>query len=586
MRRLLFHRPSGTIIHFALISVFTFSLALGWTPPAQSQLPSLPTNSVNPSFNLPEGVSRYGEYETAPIRSPLDNKNLFEVTSATIFNRDKVPEGKLPIEVRAQEVNERLWRVFNRTISAKQTPTVTISTLNNRPIIQISNDQSTRPIRLVTVTEPDADFNGKALDKLAEEWRKILQDEMVRFKQLTAPKVILQRVRQVLQILLGLLIASAVIWFLRRVLTHRQQILETRYQQQSAAPAEAEKVQKSEKVASSQIPENEETEAREIADLRSRFLATLQHQFSLKRQLDVDKFLKWALFWIFILMWYIGIARITSLVPLLMRWSVNVWATPLALLVLWFGISLTIRISKSLIDRVMHSSKVNPFLSFGEAQRIALRSTTVAEALKGFVSVVLVVVGMIWTLGLFNVPTSSILAGGAVIGFTISFGTQNLVKDLINGCLILMEDQFAVGDVIQIGDKGGLVENLNLRVTQLRNGEGQLITIPNSTITHVSNLTRLWSRVDFSVVIAYENDPKQVLDVLRQVSQQMYSEPEWHHRLPELPEVLGIDDLSHTGMLVRVWIKTVPMEQWSVGREFRLRVRQAFEANSIQIGKP
>nr|WP_277876660.1 MULTISPECIES: mechanosensitive ion channel family protein [unclassified Leptolyngbya] len=215
-----------------------------------------------------------------------------------------------------------------------------------------------------------------------------------------------------------------------------------------------------------------------------------------------------------------------------------------------------------------------------------MRSTTIAEALKGLITFVLVMVGIIWTLDLFSVPTSSILAGGAVIGLAISFGSQSLIKDLVNGCLILVEDQFAVGDVIQIDQQSGLVENLNLRVTQLRNSEGHLITIPNSTIANVCNLTRLWSRIDFSIVVAYENDPKRVLDVLKQVSQQMYDDPQWRDRIPELPEVLGIDDLSHTGMLVRVWIKTAPMEQWSVGREFRLRVRQAFEANQIQIGKP
>jgi small conductance mechanosensitive channel len=492
----------------------------------------------------------------------------------------------LPVEVRVQDVNERLWRVFNRTYRAKQTPTVTIATLNNRPVIQISDDQSTRPIRLVTVTEPDADLNGKTLDELAQEWQKILQDEVARFKQLATPEVVIQRVRQALQIFLGLLIASAIIWFLRRILTHQQETLEARYQQQLATIAATETTQKLEPTTQSETIEGEETEAREIANLRSQFLATFQHQFSLKRQLDVNKFFKWALLWIFILMWYIGIAQIMSIVPVLMRWSLYVWATPLALIAIWFGISLAIRISKSLIDRVMHSWKVNPLLPFGEVQRVALRSTTIAEALKGLVSFVAVIVGMIWTLGLFNVPTSSILAGGAVVGLAISFGSQSLIKDLVNGCLILIEDQFAVGDVIQIGDKSGLVENLNLRVTQLRNGEGQLITIPNSNISDVSNLTRLWSRIDFSIVVAYDNDPKQVLDVLRQVSQQLYSEPEWRDRLPERPDVLGIDDLSHTGMLVRVWIKTAPMEQWSVGREFRLRVRQAFEVNNISIGRP
>jgi moderate conductance mechanosensitive channel len=580
----LFHRFRRLIIRFVPLGLTTILLVLGSCAIAQSQLPSLSASTANDSLNPPSTVSRYGEYETAPIQSPLDKNKLFDVTSPTIFNRDKVPSEKLPVEVRAQEVNERLWRILNRTISAKQTPIVTVATLNNRPVLEIRNDKSTRPIRLVTVTEPDADFNGKTLDNLAQEWQKILQDEMLRFKQLASPKAIAQRVGQAFQILLGLLIASVTIWFLRRMLTRQQQILEARYQQQLAVLAEAEKAQKSEAIAASETTEREEMKAREIADLRSQFLTTLQHQFTLKRRLDINKFLKWALLWIFILMWYIGIARIISTVPLLMRWTLYVWATPLALIAIWFGISLAIRISNSSLERLMHSVKANPLLPFGEVQRIALRTTTIASALKGFVSFVLVIVGIIWTLSLFNVPTSSIFAGGAIIGFAISFGSQSLVKDLINGCLILMEDQFAVGDVIQIGDKSGLVENLNLRVTQLRNNEGQLITIPNSNITNVSNLTRLWSRIDFSIVVAYENDPMHVLDVLRQISKQLYSEPEWREILPELPEVLGIDDLSHTGMLVRVWIKTAPMEQWRVGREFRLRVRQAFEANNIQIG--
>lgn len=591
MNRCLFHHSFQAVTRFVLIGVVTFSLVLGWSiwgwsEPAQGQLPSLPTSADSSFLNPPDGVNRYGEYETAPIRSPLDNKVLFYVTSPTIFNRDKIPEGKLPVEVRAQEVKERLWRVFNRTFRAKTIPTVTIATLNNRPIVQIADDQSSRPVRLVTVTEPDSDWNGKTLEELAEEWQKIIQNEVTRFEELAAPEVIAKRVLEASQILLGLLIASVVIWFLRRILSRRQQTLESRYKKQLAAITEAEKAQKLEKISRSENTEGEETEVREIADLRSQFLATLQHQFSVKRQLDVDKFLKWALFWIFILMWYFGIARIMSTVPVLMQWSLYVWATPLALLVIWFGVSLAIRICRSLIDRFMHTWKANPLLPFGEAQRIALRTTTIAEALKGLVTFVFVIAGIIWTLSLFNIPTSSILAGGAVIGLAISFGSQSLVKDLVNGCLILLEDQFAVGDVIQIDSMSGLVENLNLRVTQLRNSEGQLITIPNSNISNVSNLTRLWSRIDFSIVVAYENDPKQVLDVLRQISKQMYDEPEWRDRLPELPEVLGIDDLSHTGMLVRVWIKTAPMEQWNVGREFRLRVRQAFEANSIQIGRP
>ena len=198
-------------------------------------------------------------------------------------------------------------------------------------------------------------------------------------------------------------------------------------------------------------------------------------------------------------MWYIGIVVIMSRVPYLMRWSKETLAGSLVLLVLWFFISLAIRIAKSLVDGLTNAWITHPSHTFSESQRIALRAATVSGALKGLVTFVLIALGILWSLDLFDVPTGSILAGGAVIGLAISFGSQSLIKDLVNGCLILMEDQFAVGDVIQIGDKSGLVENLNLRVTQLRNGEGQLITIPNSNISDVCNLTRLWSRIDFSI---------------------------------------------------------------------------------------
>ena len=592
MNRLLRPRPFQTTLRFTLICVFTVSVVLGWTftgwvPPAQSQLPSLPTASSKDPTQPPQEVTRSGELEIASVKSPLDNQELFEIASPTIWNRDHLPEGEIPVEVRAKEITDHLWRIVTRTLEAKKKPTmaVEIAMLNNRPILQISDQQSSRPLRLITVTEPDADYHGKTKEQLAQEWQGILQTEMVRLEQLSSTEVLRQRLGQSLQILLGLLVASGVIWFWRRLLTRRQKTLEARYQQELEVLAKAEEARKAtDALAQTDITAGEEAEARQITDLRAQFLATMHRQFSVKRRLGFEKSLKWLLFWLFILIWYIGIYAIMSRIPFLMRWSVNVLATPLLLLLVWFGISFAIRISKSLIERFIDTWKVNPYLLLGEAQRIALRTRTISGALKGLSTFILVMIGVIWTLGLFNISTSSILAGGAVIGLAISFGSQSLIKDLVNGCLILIEDQYAVGDVVQIGDKSGLVENLNLRVTQLRNVEGQLITIPNSNITDVSNLTRLWSRIDFSIVVAYENDPKQVLDILQEVSQQLYREPEWRARLPEPPKVLGIDDLSPTGMLMRVWIKTAPMEQWSVGREFRLRVRQAFAANNIQMG--
>ena len=128
----------------------------------------------------------------------------------------------------------------------------------------------------------------------------------------------------------------------------------------------------------------------------------------------------------------------------------------------------------------------------------------------------------------------------------------------MNGSLILLEDQFAVGDVVDIDGAAGVVENVNLRVTQVRNTQGELISIPNSTINRVKNMTRLWSRVDFTVEVAYENDINAVIQLLEQIAQDMYQEYAWNALILEPPQMLGVDQLSHTGMLIRLWIKNRP----------------------------
>ncbi|MEH1939097.1 MAG: mechanosensitive ion channel family protein [Nostoc sp.] len=582
----LFNRFLHSIIRFVLVSVMTIAMVLGWSAIAHSQLPSLPTAASNDPHKPPNDVTRLGMYEIASVYSPLDRSLLFEIVSPTVFNRSQPPDGSLPVEVRAEEITQRLMRALDRTNKAKQTPLVSIAILNKDLILQLSDDRTTRPLRLVTVTEPDADYHGKTLEELAQEWQKILQAEVERINRLFSHKVLWQRIGQALQISIGLVLGSVVLWLLRRTLIRKQTALQVRHEEQIDAVKQG-VVKRAEEETSTTIhtidTSEKKTDADTIAHQRSQFLDAIRRQFSLKHQLGIYSLLAWLLFWAFILMWYIGIAVIMYRVPYLMRWSKDALARPLALLMIWFFITLVIRIGKILIDRLTDVWTTHSSLPLSETQRIALRAATVAGALKGLITFIFITFGILDFLKIFNVPTSSILAGGAVIGIAISLGSQSLIKDLVNGCLILMEDQFAVGDVIEIADKSGLVENLNLRVTQLRNSEGKLITIPNSNIMNVSNLTRLWSRVDFSIVVAYENDPKQVLEILKQVCKQLYSEVEWRDRLPESPQVLGIDDLSHTGMSVRVWIKTAPMEQWNVGREFRLRVRQAFEANNIQM---
>jgi small conductance mechanosensitive channel len=194
------------------------------------------------------------------------------------------------------------------------------------------------------------------------------------------------------------------------------------------------------------------------------------------------------------------------------------------------------------------------------------------------------VMAAISTLGIEVNPALLTLAG--IIGVGISLASQNLIKDVINGFLILLEDQYGVGDVVAIGEVSGFVENMNLRITQLRNAEGHLITIPNSSISVVQNLSKEWSRVDLSINVAYDANLDQALKVTEQVAQEMSRDPDWQSLILETPQLLGVENLDYSGATIRLWIKTQPLKQWEVAREYRRRLKLAFDQAGISIGIP
>jgi small conductance mechanosensitive channel len=143
-----------------------------------------------------------------------------------------------------------------------------------------------------------------------------------------------------------------------------------------------------------------------------------------------------------------------------------------------------------------------------------------------------------------------------------------------------------LGDVITVGNVGGLVENLNLRMTQIRDAEGRLITIPNSEIKVVANLSSRWSRADLIIPVSYQTDIDEALKLIENVAIQMNQEPQWKRQIIETPSILGIDNFGDRGMMIRVWIKTQPLKQWDVAREYRRRLKIAFDEVGINIPVP
>jgi small conductance mechanosensitive channel len=213
------------------------------------------------------------------------------------------------------------------------------------------------------------------------------------------------------------------------------------------------------------------------------------------------------------------------------------------------------------------------------------RGHTVAQLLRSVGRVLLFVLALLLTLNQF-IEIAPLLAGAGILGLAVSFGSQSLVKDVITGFFLLIDNSIAVGDVVEIAGKSGSVERVNLRVVHLRGLDGTVHVVPNGQITVVSNMTRGWSRAVVDVGVAYETDLDRALDIVRDEAALMADEPTWNSRLDGPPEVQGVQALGDSGVTLRVLLRTLPGRQWEVGREFRRRIKERFDRDGIEIPFP
>ncbi len=179
-----------------------------------------------------------------------------------------------------------------------------------------------------------------------------------------------------------------------------------------------------------------------------------------------------------------------------------------------------------------------------------------------------------------------LLAGAGVAGLAIGFGAQNLVRDVISGAFMLLENQIRVGDVATINGTGGAVQEVNLRTTVLRDFEGTVHVFPNGAITTLSNRTQQFSNYVFDVSIAYKEDPERVMGLLRQIGAEIAEEPEWKTLITVPLDVLGVDRFADSAVVIKMRIQTEPGKQWMVGREINLRIKKTFDREGVEIPFP
>ena len=255
----------------------------------------------------------------------------------------------------------------------------------------------------------------------------------------------------------------------------------------------------------------------------------------------------------------------------------NILGKLIKIFIIILVIKAVISLINKLIDKTFKNKKGTNF--FVDSRR----ANTIAEVLKKLVKYILSFIGIVMVLDMFNVNTTSILATAGVGGLAIGFGAQSLVKDVITGFFILFEDQYAVGDYINVESMEGIVEELGLRVTKVRDFSGDLYIIPNGMIQIVTNKTRGAMRALVKVFISYEEDVDKVTKVLEDVCLRIKKN---NDSVLDGPTILGITDLGESNISLTITAKTKPMEQWSVERQIRKEVKEAFAKENIKIPYP
>jgi small-conductance mechanosensitive channel len=214
------------------------------------------------------------------------------------------------------------------------------------------------------------------------------------------------------------------------------------------------------------------------------------------------------------------------------------------------------------------------------------RTDTIVGVLTGAGRIAIAVVVILMILSEVGVPVGPMLAGFGVVGIAVGFGAQYLVRDLIAGLFILWENQYRVGDVARVADVGGLVEQVTLRKTVLRDLDGIVHHIPNGEIRVASNYTRHFSRVNLDVSVAYGTDLDHAISVINRVGQELAADENWRERIVTPPQALRVNNFGSSGIDIKILGDVKPMEQWAVTGELRLRLKRAFDAEGIEIPWP
>jgi len=266
-------------------------------------------------------------------------------------------------------------------------------------------------------------------------------------------------------------------------------------------------------------------------------------------------------------------------IDLIWKWLITSGARIFVIVIISFII---IRIVRVLINRSRDKIVMN---AEDDIER-SKRTETLAGLIEKTVRAIVLIAAALMTLQALGINIGPLLAGAGVVGLAVGFGAQSLVRDVISGFFILLENHMNVGDVVGIAGERGLVESINLRVTTLRDLSGNVHIIPNGEIAVVTNMTKEYSRALLEIGVAYKENVDEVMQVMKDVADELAKDPEFNYRFLEPMEMLGLDSFGNSSVNIKARITTRPLEQWNVAREYRRRLKNTFDEKGIEIPFP
>lgn len=275
---------------------------------------------------------------------------------------------------------------------------------------------------------------------------------------------------------------------------------------------------------------------------------------------------------------------ITDLVVTGKDWMVNELPGVLLVVVIFLVVFKIVRLSfRKLRQNLINRADKKETVDTDEAVK---RINTLTGISHGFVRVLLWIVFFMMLLQNVGINIGPILASVGIISLAVGFGAQELVRDYITGFFMILENQIRVGDVAILNGTGGFVERIELRTTSLRDFSGIVHVFQNGKINSLSNMTKEWSAMVFDIGVAYKEDVEKVMDIMKQVGEELSEDPDFKDLILPPVEVFGLDEFASSALMIKARIKTKPIQQWTVGREYRKRLKKAFDQNNIEIPFP